>query len=65
MAMLTAYDPFAATNAAFRALDQLTGRGGGLTARPLSGMPMTTSSPTSTCPAWTPARSTCRSRAPR
>src|SRR3954447_8941108 len=39
--MLTAYDPFAATNAAFRALDQLTGRGGGgLTARPLSGMPM-------------------------
>src|ERR687890_2335845 len=40
MAMLTAYDPFAATNAAFRALDQLTGRGGGLTARPLSGMPM-------------------------
>ena len=40
MAMLTAYDPFAATNAAFRALDQLTGRAGGLTARPLSGMPM-------------------------
>jgi HSP20 family protein len=39
MAMLTAYDPFAATNAAFRALDQLTGRGGS-TARPLSGMPM-------------------------
>src|SRR5215218_7741032 len=40
MAMLTAYDPFAATYAAFRALDQLTGRAGGLTARPLSGMPM-------------------------
>jgi HSP20 family protein len=39
MAMLTAYDPFAATSAAFRALDQLTGRGG-TTARPLSGMPM-------------------------
>src|SRR5919112_851040 len=36
--MLTAYDPFAATSAAFRALDQLTGRTG--TARPLSGMPM-------------------------
>src|SRR4051794_27864685 len=39
MAMLTAYDPFAATSAAFRALDQLTGRTGA-TARPLSGMPM-------------------------
>ncbi|TFV57130.1 Hsp20/alpha crystallin family protein [Geodermatophilus sp. DF01-2] len=39
MAMLTAYDPFAATSAAFRALDQLTGRTGS-TARPLSGMPM-------------------------
>src|SRR3712207_1943399 len=39
MAMLTAYDPFAATSAAFRALDQLTGRAGS-TARPLSGMPM-------------------------
>src|SRR6195952_572371 len=38
--MLTAYDPFAATNAAFRALDQLTGRSGGGTARALSGMPM-------------------------
>jgi HSP20 family protein len=38
--MLTAYDPFAATNAALRALDQLTGRGGSMTARPLSGMPM-------------------------
>ena len=37
--MLTAYDPFAATSAAFRALDQLTGRTGS-TARPLSGMPM-------------------------
>jgi HSP20 family protein len=37
--MLTAYDPFSATNAAFRALDQLTGRTGS-TARPLSGMPM-------------------------
>jgi len=40
MAMLTAYDPFAATSAAFRALDQLAGRSGSLTARPLSGMPM-------------------------
>ena len=39
MALLTAYDPFAATSAAFRALDQLTGRTGS-TARPLSGMPM-------------------------
>ena len=38
--MLTAYDPFAATNAAFRALDQLTGRSGSVTARPMSGMPM-------------------------
>jgi HSP20 family protein len=38
MAMLTAYDPFAATNSAFRLLDQLAGRMG--TARPLSGMPM-------------------------
>jgi HSP20 family protein len=38
--MLTAYDPFAATSAAFRALDQLTGRSGAGTARPLSGMPM-------------------------
>jgi HSP20 family protein len=38
--MLTAYDPFAATNAAFRALDQLAGRAGSSTARPLSGMPM-------------------------
>jgi HSP20 family protein len=37
--MLTAYDPYAATSAAFRALDQLTGRAGS-TARPLSGMPM-------------------------
>ena len=40
MAMLTAYDPFAATSAAFRALDALTGRAGSATARPLSGMPM-------------------------
>ncbi|HEX2074619.1 MAG TPA: Hsp20/alpha crystallin family protein [Geodermatophilus sp.] len=41
MAMLTAYDPFAATSAAFRALEQLTGgRAGSMTARPLSGMPM-------------------------
>jgi HSP20 family protein len=40
MAMLTAYDPFAATNSAFRLLDQLTGRMGAGTARPLSGMPM-------------------------
>src|SRR5918992_1778213 len=38
--MLTAYDPFASSNAAFRALDQIVGRSGGLTARPLSGMPM-------------------------
>src|SRR3954463_9964471 len=38
--MLTAYDPFAATSTAFRALDQLAGRTGSLTARPLSGMPM-------------------------
>src|SRR3954462_2744072 len=38
--MLTAYDPLAATSAAFRALDQLTGRAGSSTARPLSGMPM-------------------------
>ena len=38
--MLTAYDPFAATSAAFRALDQLTGRGGTTTARALAGMPM-------------------------
>ena len=30
MAMLTAYDPFAATSAAFRALDQLTGRSGSI-----------------------------------
>src|SRR3712207_7851906 len=36
--VLTAYDPFATTSAALRALDQLTGRGG--TARALSGMPM-------------------------
>ncbi|WP_336033048.1 Hsp20/alpha crystallin family protein [Geodermatophilus sp. FMUSA9-8] len=36
--MLTAYDPFAATSAAFRALDQLAGRTG--PARALSGMPM-------------------------
>src|SRR5689334_8793617 len=40
MAMLTAYDPFAATNAAFRMLDQLTGRSGTGTARMPSGMPM-------------------------
>jgi HSP20 family protein len=39
MAMLTAYDPFAA-NAAFRMLDQLSGRMGTGTARALSGMPM-------------------------
>src|SRR3954466_15109819 len=37
--MLTAYDPFSATSAAFRALDQLAGRST-MTARPLSGMPM-------------------------
>jgi HSP20 family protein len=40
MAMLTAYDPFAATSAALRALDQLTGRSGSMTAQALSGMPM-------------------------
>src|ERR1700750_417080 len=40
MAMLTAYDPFAATSAPFRALYKLAGRSGGVTARPLSGMPM-------------------------
>jgi HSP20 family protein len=38
--MLTAYDPFATTDAAFRALDQLVGRRGTTTARPLAGMPM-------------------------
>jgi HSP20 family protein len=38
--MLTAYDPFAGSSAAFRALDQLTGRSGTMTARALSGMPM-------------------------
>jgi HSP20 family protein len=38
--MLTAYDPFAATSAAFRALDQLAGRAGSTTAHALSGMPM-------------------------
>src|SRR3982751_892265 len=38
--MLTAYDPFAASNAAFRMLDQLSGRTGTGTARALSGMPM-------------------------
>src|SRR5688500_16081187 len=38
--MLTAYDPLAATSAAFRALDQLTGRSGSTTGRPLSGMPI-------------------------
>jgi HSP20 family protein len=38
--MLTAYDPFSATSAALRALDQLTGRGGTTTARALAGMPM-------------------------
>jgi len=38
--MLTAYDPFAATSAALRALDTLTGRSGSTTARALSGMPM-------------------------
>ena len=39
--MLTAYDPFSGASATFRALDQLTGRQGGMsTARALSGMPM-------------------------
>ena len=37
--MLTAYDPFPGS-AALRALEQLTGRGGQMTARSLSGMPM-------------------------
>ena len=40
MAMLNSYDPFASTSSVFRALDQLTGRGGTTTARPLAGMPM-------------------------
>src|SRR5919202_1765723 len=40
MSMLTAYDPFAATSAAFRMLDQLAGRGGSVTGSPLTGMPM-------------------------
>ncbi|MCO7221381.1 Hsp20/alpha crystallin family protein [Klenkia sp. PcliD-1-E] len=41
--MLTAYDPFGSASPfsqAFRALDQLTGRGGTTTARALAGMPM-------------------------
>ena len=38
--MLTAFDPFASTSAALRALEQLTGRSGNMTARQLSGMPM-------------------------
>src|SRR3954464_4168128 len=38
--MLTAYDPFTPASAAFRALDQLLGRSGSMTARALSGMPM-------------------------
>jgi HSP20 family protein len=38
--MLTSYDPFATTSSVFRALDQLTGRSGTTTARPLAGMPM-------------------------
>ena len=38
--MLTAYDPFTPASAALRALDQLTGRSGSMTARSLSGMPM-------------------------
>ena len=38
--MLSSYDPFASTSSVFRALDQLTGRGGTTTARPLAGMPM-------------------------
>ena len=38
--MLTSYDPFASTSPIFRALDQLTGRSGTTTARPLAGMPM-------------------------
>ena len=37
--MPTAYDPFPGSSA-FRALDQLLGRSGSMTARPLSGMPM-------------------------
>jgi HSP20 family protein len=38
--MLTSYDPFATTSSVLRALDQLTGRSGTTTARPLAGMPM-------------------------
>lgn len=41
--MLTAYDPFGSASplsSAFRALDQLAGRGGTTTARALAGMPM-------------------------
>ncbi|MCW2507199.1 MAG: hypothetical protein JWP68_347 [Modestobacter sp.] len=38
--MLTSYDPFDTTSSVFRALDQLTGRSGTTTARPLAGMPM-------------------------
>ena len=37
---LSSYDPFASPSSLFRALDQLTGRGGTTTARPLAGMPM-------------------------
>jgi HSP20 family protein len=37
--MLTAYDPFPASSTV-RMLDQLLGRSGSMTARPLSGMPM-------------------------
>ena len=38
--MLNSYDPFSTTSSVFRALDQLTGRSGTTTARPLAGMPM-------------------------
>src|SRR3954466_8759447 len=38
--MLTSYDPFASTSSVFRALHQLTGRGGTTPARRRSGMPM-------------------------
>ena len=37
---LSSYDPFSTASAAFRALDQLAGRGGTTTARSLAGMPM-------------------------
>ena len=38
--MLTSHDPFANASSLFQALDQLAGRSGTTTARPLAGMPM-------------------------